>query len=79
MLDGAIDPTAGDPLGPLSADDVPDYAADELDDVIDRFHELCDATALCAAGPDSAALVDDLEAHDPRPADGRLPGRARRR
>ena len=57
------------------ADGVPDYAADELDDVIDRFHELCDASPLCAAGPDSAALVDDLEAHDPRPADGRLRGR----
>ena len=28
-----IDPTAGDPAGPLSADGVPDYAADELDDV----------------------------------------------
>jgi hypothetical protein len=62
VLDGAIDPTAGDPLGPLSADGVPDYAADELDDVIDRFHELCDASELCAAGPDSTALVDDLEA-----------------
>ncbi|MET0459346.1 MAG: alpha/beta fold hydrolase, partial [Ilumatobacteraceae bacterium] len=62
VLDGAIDPTAGDPLGPLSADGVPDYAADELDDVIDRFHELCDASTLCAAGPDSRALVDDLEA-----------------
>ena len=33
VLDGAIDPTAGDPHGPLSADGVPDYAADELDDV----------------------------------------------
>ena len=43
MLDGAIDPTAGDPDGPLAADGLPDYAADELDDVIDRFHELCDA------------------------------------
>ena len=41
------------PAGPLSADGVPDYAADELDDVIDRFHELCDASTSCAAGPDS--------------------------
>ena len=62
VLDGAIDPTAGDPRGPLSADGVPDYAADELDDVIDRFHELCDASTQCAAGPDSEALVDDLGA-----------------
>jgi pimeloyl-ACP methyl ester carboxylesterase len=62
VLDGAFDPTAGDPHGPLSADAVPDYAADELDDVIDRFHELCDASALCAAGPDSTALVDGLGA-----------------
>ncbi|MET0327126.1 MAG: alpha/beta fold hydrolase [Ilumatobacteraceae bacterium] len=62
VLDGAIDPTSGDPRGPLSSDGVPDYAADELDDVIDRFHELCDASDLCAAGPDSAALVDDLGA-----------------
>ena len=62
MLDGAIDPTAGDPDGPLAADGVPDYAGDELDDVIDRFHELCDASPPCAAGPDSEALVDELGA-----------------
>jgi len=61
VLDGAIDPTAGDPAGELAADGVPDYAGDEVDAVIERFHELCDATALCAAGPDSATLVDDLE------------------
>ena len=76
VLDGAIDPTAGDPAGELAADGVPDYAGDEVDDVIERFHELCDATSLCAAGPDSEALVDDLERHDPRPADRRLPRRS---
>ena len=60
VLDGAFDPTAGDPDGPLAADSVPDYAADETDDVIARFHELCDASTECAAGPDSRALVEDL-------------------
>ena len=68
VLDGAIDPTAGDPDGPLAADGVPDYAADEIDDVIARFHELCDASTECAAGPDSRALVDDLGGDHPRPA-----------
>lgn len=61
VLDGSIDPTAGDPAGELAADGVPDYAGDEIDAAIGRFHELCDASALCAAGPDSKALVDDLE------------------
>ena len=59
VLDGAIAPDAGDPDGPL-AGHMPDYAADELDAVIARFHELCAATTECAAGPDSAALVADL-------------------
>ena len=40
---------------------MPDYAADETDAVIARFHELCDASAACAAGPDSSVLVDELE------------------
>ena len=65
VLDGAFDPTAGDPDGPLAADGVPDYAADETDDVIARFHELCDASTECAAGPDSRALVEDLGGIDP--------------
>ena len=73
MLDGAIDPTAGDPHGQLSADGVPDYAADELDEVIDRFHELCDASARALPVPPARRLVDDLRGDDPRPADGRLP------
>jgi pimeloyl-ACP methyl ester carboxylesterase len=59
VLDGAIAPDAGDPTGPL-ADHTPDYAADELAAVIARFHELCAATAECAAGPDSAGLVAQL-------------------
>ncbi len=61
VLDGSIDPTAGDPTGQLLADGVPDYAADEVDAVIARFHELCDASSWCAAGPESARLVDNLE------------------
>ena len=61
VLDGAIDPRAGDPEGPLAADGLPDYAADGLDVVIDRFHELCDATIECAAGPDSVTLREVLE------------------
>ena len=61
VLDGSIDPTAGDPAGQLLADGVPDYAADEIDAAIARFHELCDASSLCAAGPESARLVDNLE------------------
>ena len=59
VLDGAIAPDAGDPDGPY-AGHMPDYAADELDAVVARFHELCAATTECAAGPDSAALVADL-------------------
>jgi pimeloyl-ACP methyl ester carboxylesterase len=61
VLDGATDPTAGDPDGPLALDGVPDYAADETDAVIARFHELCDASAVCAAGPHSELLLDQLE------------------
>ena len=59
VLDGAIAPDAGDPDGPY-AGHMPDYAAEELDAVVARFHELCAATTECAAGPDSAALVADL-------------------
>ena len=77
VLDGAIDPAAGDPDNPLALDGVPDYAADELDAVVARFRELCDASAECAAGPDSGAVIDGLRRHDPRPADGALRRRSR--
>jgi pimeloyl-ACP methyl ester carboxylesterase len=59
VLDGAIAPDAGDPHGPL-AGHTPDYAADELDAVIARFHERCALTTQCAARPDSAALAADM-------------------
>ena len=73
VLDGSIDPTAGDPAGQLLADGVPDYAADEVDAAIARFHELCDASSRCAAGPESARLVDDLEGTIRDLYDRRLP------
>ncbi len=61
VLDGAIAPDAGDPAKPVGGHDTPWYAADEIDDVVARFHELCAASPACAAGPDSRALVDSLE------------------
>ncbi len=60
VLDGAIDPSAGDPDNPLALDGAPDYSADELDAVVARFRELCDASTECAAGPDSGAVIDGL-------------------
>lgn len=61
VLDGAIDPRAGDPTNPLAVDGVPDYAADERDDVVERFFQLCDASPVCAAGPGSETLMAQLE------------------
>jgi pimeloyl-ACP methyl ester carboxylesterase len=61
VLDGAIDPRAGDPTNVLAEDGVPDYAADERDDVVARFFQLCDASPTCAAGPGSEALTAQLE------------------
>ena len=61
VLDGAIDPTAGDPDGPLATDGVPDYAADELDAVVARFHELCDASDRVRGRARAArGLIDEL-------------------
>ncbi|MET0143830.1 MAG: alpha/beta hydrolase [Ilumatobacteraceae bacterium] len=60
VLDGAIDPDAGDAAGAGPVRGPPGYATDGIDDAIARFHELCDETIECAAGPDSATLVDDL-------------------
>jgi pimeloyl-ACP methyl ester carboxylesterase len=61
VLDGAIDPRAGDPANPLAQGGVPAYAADEIDRVVERFLELCDASPVCAAGPGTADLVAGLE------------------
>jgi pimeloyl-ACP methyl ester carboxylesterase len=61
VLDGAIDPRAGDPRHPLAGGGVPGYAADEIDRVVDRFLELCDASPACAAGPGTADVVAGLE------------------
>ena len=61
VLDGAIDPDAGDPANPLARDGVPDYSADEIDAVVARFFELCDASPVCAAGPGVADLTTGLE------------------
>ncbi len=63
VLDGAFDPTAGRDDRPGIALEEGAYADDGRSDVIERFHELCDATTECAAGPGSAAALDELAGH----------------
>jgi pimeloyl-ACP methyl ester carboxylesterase len=60
VLDGAIDPDAG--RVNTTGDFGDDYYADQdFQRTVDVFHELCDATALCAAGPDSEGLLERLD------------------
>lgn len=56
VLDGAIDPDAGE--SNLEGGGGYDfYAQQDFEGTLEIFHMLCDATADCAAGPDSEALL----------------------
>lgn len=63
VLDGSVDPTAGaynidgTVVGPYGS---PFSGVQDFGGTVDVFFELCDATRSCAAGPRSAALLDDL-------------------
>lgn len=63
VLDGSVDPTAGEYnidgtiVGSYGS---PFYGVQDFGGTVDVFLELCDATRSCAAGPRSAALLDDL-------------------
>ena len=76
VLDGAFDPTAGDPDGPLASDGMPDYAADETDA---RDRPLPRAVrcvrGVCRRSGQPGARRR-ARGDDPRPADGRVPRRA---
>lgn len=61
VLDGAVDPASGTARAPDFAGD-PWYAADETDEVTDRFFELCDATDVCGLGSDSSRAFDEIAA-----------------
>jgi pimeloyl-ACP methyl ester carboxylesterase len=63
VLDGAFDPEAARDDRPGIAMDETAYAADGVAGVVARFHELCDATSECAAGPSSADSLDELAGH----------------
>lgn len=57
VLDGAIDPAAG--RSNLDGGGGYDfYAQQDFEGTVDIFHTLCDATSECAAGPDSADLLE---------------------
>ena len=63
VLDGSVDPTAGEynidgtVVGSYGS---PFYGVQDFGGTVDVFLGLCDATRTCAAGPRSAALLDDL-------------------
>lgn len=63
VLDGSVDPAAGEynvdgtSVGSYGS---PFYGVQDFGGTIDVFLELCDATRICAAGPRSGALVDEL-------------------
>ena len=55
VLDGAVNPDAG--RSNNSGGGIDFYAEQDFDGTIADFEQLCDATAKCPAGPDTAALV----------------------
>jgi pimeloyl-ACP methyl ester carboxylesterase len=59
VLDGVTDPLTGGPDGP-SDDGFPTLADDGLDDAVERFAELCDATKRCLFSLDAATVLEDL-------------------
>lgn len=59
VLDGATDPLVGGSDGPMGGG-FPYYADDGSDAAVDRFIELCDQSAACPMGSDTAAALDDL-------------------
>ena len=60
VLDGAVDPEAGEvnTTGNFGDDY---YAEQDFDRTIRVFHELCDASAHCPAGPDSERLLERVD------------------
>jgi len=56
VLDGVTDPDVGSIDGPVSGG-FPTFADDGLPAALGRFHELCDASALCLPGVESEATV----------------------
>jgi hypothetical protein len=63
VLDGSVDPAAGEYNVDgtiVSSGDSPFYGVQDFDGTIAVFLELCDATRLCAAGPRSGDLLDEL-------------------
>lgn len=65
VLDGSVDPAAGEynvDGTVVGSNGTPFYGAQDFGGTVDVFLQLCDATRLCAAGPRSGDLLDDLYA-----------------
>jgi pimeloyl-ACP methyl ester carboxylesterase len=63
VLDGSVDPAAGEynvDGTAVGSNGSPFYGVQDFGGTVDVFLELCDATRLCAAGPRSSDLLDDL-------------------
>jgi len=56
VLDGAIDPDAGE--SNLATGGYDFYAQQDFEGTLEIFHTLCDATAECAVGPNSQDLLN---------------------